>query len=464
MGITEEARREAIDKAMQAFAEPGSTEERVQLPYKDGREGPFPVLKVPTAAVLYNPRSHRIKSQLESHPKREIVADDPYSDEAQQVIHEILAGRDASGSGSDEFEALKANLGEYGQRDPGVVTRAGLLINANTRLAALRELDVDYIRAAILPSDADDHAIDRLELELQVQRDFKRDYTFTNELIFINELRVRHSYSEDKAAKALNWAASGDEKELKRGVERVRQSERLYALVRYVQSLGDGSIPLTFFDDKRQALIDLDDKYEAMKGSDPVGADQMKHARLLGILAGNFYRELRKIDGDAAVDNLLPALEEHETLGSELDALFASAPAEAPLDDDAALLGGTDLETDDQSPDLLPLVKLVATSHGKDHVLLPSGSSVDREGLVREIAESIDDAAEEVQATSKASRNVMGPTRQLEEAVKKAKAAAGGYREFRHAPGFDQGKFKYQFNKLKTQLAAIEKAITQHET
>ena len=89
-----------------------------------------------------------------------------------------------------------------------MVTRDGLLVNANTRLAALQELGIDYVRAALLPSDADEHAIDRLELELQVQRDFKQDYTFTNELIFLNELLNAHGYTEEKVAKALNWAAS----------------------------------------------------------------------------------------------------------------------------------------------------------------------------------------------------------------------------------------------------------------
>ena len=74
MTMTAEARREAIEKAMQAFAEPGSPKEAIQLPYKDGHGGPYPVISVPVEAVLFNPRSHRIKSQLESHPKRDLIA------------------------------------------------------------------------------------------------------------------------------------------------------------------------------------------------------------------------------------------------------------------------------------------------------------------------------------------------------------------------------------------------------
>ena len=223
--MSEAARREAIDAAMQAYAE-SPNQEAINLPYKDGQEGPFSVIKVPLDAVVFNPRSHRIKAQLESHPKREVVAEDPYGEEAQGVIQEILAA-------TEGFGDLKRNLDEYGQLEPGVVTRAGLLVNANTRLAALRELDPNgYIRAAVLPSDADDKSIDRLELELQVRRDFKQDYTFTNELIFINELIDTYDYSVEDAAKALNWAASADEAELKKGKARVEQRIRIFATVR----------------------------------------------------------------------------------------------------------------------------------------------------------------------------------------------------------------------------------------
>lgn len=457
MTMTAEARRQAIEKAMEAFAEPGSPMERIQLPYKDGQGGPYPVIRIPVNAVLFNPRSHRIKSQLESHPRRDIIASDPFSSEAQSIIHEILAL-------TDGFEPLKANLSEYGQRDPGVVTRDGLLVNANTRLAALQELGIDYVRAALLPSDADEHAIDRLELELQVQRDFKQNYTFTNELIFINELLNAHGYTEEKVAKALNWAASTDEKELKRGVDRVRQAVRLYAAVRYIQSLGGDAIPLTFFDDKRQALIDLDDKYESLKDVDPDGAERVREARILGILSGNFYRELRKIDGGAAVDTLLTRLEEKDILGEEASASTAGTSDQTTDDqaNDADLLDGSDANTIAETH-LSDLITVLAQSYGKGEVELQLGKPITREIILREVAESVNETAEEVQATDRFARSITGPVKHLSAAVTSARAAATAYAQVHEMGGFDNGKFKYHANKLKTQLAAIEKLIEQHD-
>ena len=353
MTMTPEARREAIAKALKAYDEPGSSKEMIPLPYKDWKAGPYPVISVPVDAVLFNPRSHRIKSQLESHERRDVVRDDPFCDEAQAIVHDILAK-------TEGFDRLKANLEDSQQREAGVVTCDGLLVNANRRLAALRDLDRKYIRAALLPSDADEHAIDRLELELQVQKDFKEDYTFTNELIFIDELQRVHDYSEAGVAKALNWTASNDEKEIKKGADRVRQSVRLLALVRRIQGFSEGAIPLTFFDDHKQLVTDIDDKYEAKIDSDPATAERVRNSRILGLLADSRYRELRRIDDDGAVDRLVSRLGEKECLADDIEAL--TTPAEdgsgSEADDDADLLSGGEPKTVSAEPDLLAFVKV----------------------------------------------------------------------------------------------------------
>ena len=87
-----------------------------------------------------------------------------------------------------------------------------------------------------------------------------------------------------------------------------------------------GKIPLTFFDDKKQILIDLDDSYEAAKKSDPPGAKRMKEARILGLLTDSYYRDLRQFDGTAVVTKLVPALKEADTLKDDIEEL--TTPAE----------------------------------------------------------------------------------------------------------------------------------------
>ena len=56
MGLSAQARQEAIKKAINALDESGSVKEAIRLPYKGGSEGPFDIIKVPVDAVLFNPR------------------------------------------------------------------------------------------------------------------------------------------------------------------------------------------------------------------------------------------------------------------------------------------------------------------------------------------------------------------------------------------------------------------------
>jgi len=171
---SEEARAQSIRTAL-AAAEKRSDVERVRIAWKD-TDLMATVVEIPLSSVVLNHRSHRIRAQLESSPRAEFVRRDPFSNEAQDVISELL--RDTG-----RFDELRDNLKDRGQLDPGVVTHTGLLVNANTRCVALRELRKRHIRVAVLPEDATEEEIDRLELRLQMKRDFRRDYTFTNELL-----------------------------------------------------------------------------------------------------------------------------------------------------------------------------------------------------------------------------------------------------------------------------------------
>ena len=176
--ITDEARRKLVKSATDAHDDPG--DEQLNLPWRDGLED-FPVVKMLKDVVLLNHRSHRIRAQVESHPEHQLIETDPRSEESQDLIATILRE-------GDGYKELMTNLSEVGQLQAGVMTHEGLLVNANRRVVALRELDDEYVRVAVLPSDAVEQEIDLLELHLQVKRDYKADYSFTNELLFVNDL------------------------------------------------------------------------------------------------------------------------------------------------------------------------------------------------------------------------------------------------------------------------------------
>jgi hypothetical protein len=194
--LPEQARRDLIARHLAALDRDREAERR-SLPWKQGRKL-MPVIEISVDDVVLNPKSHRIRAQLESHEDRAVVESDPFTEPAQAIITNILAS-------TEEYPALRDNLREEGQREPGVVTRMGVLVNGNTRVVALRELRRRYIRLIVLPEDAGPQEIDRLELQLQMQREFKQDYTFTNQLLAVNDMISRYHQSYEEIAQALGW-------------------------------------------------------------------------------------------------------------------------------------------------------------------------------------------------------------------------------------------------------------------
>jgi ParB-like chromosome segregation protein Spo0J len=461
---SESSRVEQIESAL-AAAMKAEGALKIAVPFK-GKRIPLTVARVPVGAVVHNPNSHRIRAELESHPNRDEIEAEPFSEESQEAIASLLRA-------TEGFEDLRASIQEQGQEEPGVVTRKGVLVDANTRLAALRSLDQDYIDVAVLPEDADPAAIDRIESDLQFRKDFKQEYSFTNNLLLLDDQLNKWGYSEEKVARDLNWAASSDEAALKKGVSEVRQQVRLLARIREIQAFSDNRIPLTFFDEKKkkQILIELDDEYEKLRNSDPTGAERLKDARIAGILVGTGYRELRYIDPDSIGEALIPQLEERDEIGPILVEFISnggsetteSKPNDEGAGDDRDLLEGDDPEEGDDVPALRDLAKALAVSYGKDQISLGDGNSLDREAVINELALAIDDAAEETKDSRDEAKGLAAPVKQLQAAVKKSRSALAGYKQLRGQPGFKKGTFAYHANKLKSELSKIEAVLNDEE-
>lgn len=456
MQVMSEAAREAkISEALDALGT-DPNQERSQVHFR-GADTILPVVRLPLEAVVLNANSHRIKSQLESHELRDLVSSEPYGEEAQTVISQLLAQ-------TEKFNDLLVNLKEDGQRDPGVITRKGVLVNANTRVAALREIDPHgYVRVMVLPPNAEPKDIAKLELDLQIRKDFRQDYTFTNELLFIDELKTTFGYSDSDAAKALNWAASSDEKQLRDGMKRVQQSTRMLATVRELQVRSGGTIRLTYFDDKRQALIDLDDEYGAAKQRNAAAAENMREGRLFGILIGGKYRDLRTLSSATIQDQLVPTLKDHEEVGAIVDRILAKPveKTETPGLDDLFLEDVPDEV--EPAVDMRPLVNTVAKALGAGTVVFEhdGGESVELEtdSFVEALQESLEEAAAIIKADSKTEDSLTGPTKYLDGARRTMKKAHASYKAVAGKPGFAAGKFEYQLNHLEREVQALRAEV-----
>ena len=440
--VPESVRRERIGVALQDHKEKADAE-RLRVPWKSGHEN-LPVVELPLALVLLNPSNHRIQSQLESHPLLEGVRADPYTQESQQVLATILAEQ------VDGFDDLCRNLREEGQRDPGIVTRAGLLINANRRVVALRAIGAEHVRVAVLPLEDGEQELAALEESLQMQRDFKVDYTFTNWLLYVQE-RVQKGIQPDRLALRLGWAASSNQGDMAKGTRRVQQHLRVLATVRRLQALASTRLPLTVFDSKQIALEELDNAVEALGPGSPA-AERLLQMRAAAMLCDVGYRELRHIDEYFVDEYLYEHLSEDSLFSGCADRLTSAAepqPSALPAGVDLLVSGSDDLA--ERSPE--PLLRLVVDAISEGRVELPSCPDGQRwvlqgDNLDGTLGQVINDAVEEAKDAHRHSDALAAPLAYVEGARKKIQKACDALDRVHEHAGLDYGALKYSSKKL----------------
>ena len=336
-----------------------------------GEDVPWPVVQIPVSHALLNPYSHRIKAQIGSLGlSGQVIADDPFGEEAQEFIAEIVCG-------TPGCARIKATLARDKQQDPGVMTREGVLINANTRLVALRELGVPYIKVQVLPTDATQAELTELELGFQMRPDVMQDYSFTNRLLFIKDL-LDAAWSPERIGlemdRALDGAKEGDRK---RAVQQVETDARLLQLIETIRAASGERLRYDYFDAEIQNIRDIDSTYETQRKKDPQGAHRIRDAKIAGMLANLDYRKVREIDETLLKDYVLPALEEEESLKAVAQELASDSSAAQDGDgldgldilDDVTDSGGSTSQVS-----LLPIYRLLATTDEDDDVVLPAGS------------------------------------------------------------------------------------------
>jgi hypothetical protein len=457
MPVNEEVRKESIAKALDGL---GAEHETLRVRWR-GKMERLPVIRIGLDLTVLNPKSHRIKSQLESEPSaKELIEEDPEGEGAQAAVAALLRA-------TQGFDDLKQNLDDDSQREPGIVTRQGRLINANTRAVALRDLGEEYVEVAVLPVDATLGEIYDLELDLQVAEDYRQDYSFTNELLFVDDLITGQGRDEEEVALRLRWATPTKPSSMKKGTEQVCRYVRHLALIREIQEMSGGKIPLTDFDDSEQALQEFDKAYEALRGKDPGGAERLKMARTLGLLVDLGYSRQRQVDGGWVEDYLAEAFSEDNLL-SEVSEAVAGAPAGG---DGAAGTDGLEvfeqpLENSDGAPTVHEVVKLLAVrlseSARAETVTLPMAkgeAEFSREEVRDSIGRAMEAAAEDAKRATNAGNELGRPAHFTAEAARRMTKARQTYEKVHGRPGFDMGSLHAEVEKAERALDALKQSI-----
>lgn len=459
--MTRQGRRQRIVAALAARADqPPDLRETLLLTLRSKQEL-FPVVELDLDVVLLNARSHRLRSWLESHPRANVVATDPWSPDAQMVVADLIR------KAHRNFEQLQQNLDQEGQLQPGVITRDGILINANSRAVALRDLADQqrrWIRVAVLPADVEARELAALELRLQMQEELKDDYTLTNEMLFIEEMARVHGFSSEQLAIALRWSTT-DPLQLKKGAARVEQQRRVLALLREMQHRSDPVIPITFFDDKLEQLKALEQKYRLLSENDPEVARRFRDNWLLVALAGaESVHDLRSVDEHFVEAFLIPRLGEQVILRDHVDAIFSPSLEQPPplpgldaLDPTSSQGAAVDFEVG------RALNILASPASASPSVTMPDGVTLlDRAEVVTAIRSATRLAIADEKAEDRAESRLSGPADNLRAAARHIQKAMTTYSEIRGNPEFERTKradFTYNYNRVRKLSRKLEDLV-----
>lgn len=268
-----------------------NTRETIRVPWR-GDHIDLDVISMPVAQLYLNPNTHRIRAQRSIDAARdEVLGANPWSEDGQMFLRDLLRAKPSDPNQIDpDFLELKEELKRDHQLVPGVITPTGVIVDANTRCVALRELSVADIRVGVLPGDTDWNDVNAIELRIQLRKDKKRDYPYINRLISIEE-QLAAGISEKEVARAWNLA----EKSLK--ADRWAYQLILEAVDRSKTSSGMRLTELQF-NDQQESLREFHRHFVALDAVDPDAAEQMKETRLASLLLGLPKTSLRYVEGD----------------------------------------------------------------------------------------------------------------------------------------------------------------------
>ena len=250
------------------------------------------VISLPVDMLYFNPDTHRVRAQRTLDPERDkAIEEDPWGQIAQEYLHDLLRQRPSNPDQTDpDYTALKDELDDVGQREPGIVTPHGILVDGNTRAAALIDLGEQNIRVGILPEDTSRQDINAVELSLQLRKDRRRDYSYINRLIAIDE-ELGRGRSEADVAKDFNIKLAT-----------LQRDRWVYALILEAidrSRTADGAtLRLVDFEQHQEKLRELHRDVTKLAMTDADAAKSLMHSRLAMVLLDFPKTSLRLAEAD----------------------------------------------------------------------------------------------------------------------------------------------------------------------
>ncbi|GHH92823.1 hypothetical protein [Streptomyces capillispiralis] len=289
---------ELIRKKVQEAKAAGGTRETVKVDWNE-QQAHVEVIDLPLSGLYLNPGTHRIRAQRSHNAASDEALDkDPWTKESQDYLTFLLKASPTDPNLRDpDFDKLKESLHQFGQNDPGLVTHQGVLVNGNTRAVALRDLRVQTMRVGVLPESFTWADINAVELSLQLRMDHRRDYTYINRLLAMEEQASLGRTPEQIA------------KDFRIQVKTYHQERWILSTIKELidrsRSGGGVALRLVDWEGAQERLKELHRLYVKLEGVDRDQAEVLKEWRLAAILLDFSKTDVRHIDEDFLKEDYL---------------------------------------------------------------------------------------------------------------------------------------------------------------
>ena len=175
----------------------------------------FNVYKIPLEFLAYNVENGRISSLVKSYQREHGSLDMSNSSDAQKIAQFLYE------SSEERNKKTIRDLAQNGQLEPGIITMDGVIVDGNRRASLLRKITeskeydqstkdkCSYFLARILPEDADEKEILRLETSYQMGADSKVDYNPIEKYLHSRDMKEK-GFSIEQIAEYMGLSSSKD--------------------------------------------------------------------------------------------------------------------------------------------------------------------------------------------------------------------------------------------------------------
>jgi hypothetical protein len=427
--MTQNFRAEAISNALEAYKANGLT--RTETIEYRGASRNFEVVTISPEVPLLNPDNSRLRAQLREHPQYSLVATNPASPEAQKVLAYLL-------SSTEKFGELKTQLVDYGQQEPGIISRDGTLVNGNTRLTAIRELGKQGFDVAVLPADATNDDFFQIEMALQLRKYVHQDYTFTNELLLVDDY-LNRTQDEQGTINAMQWKKNGKKK--------LRLAQGYLALVEEIRAMNK-NLRYDFFDKRSELVKNLYDDYAKLSEHSPLEAEKLKMTRVMGLFLGLNKDEIRETDETFLEESILVDIN-----GDELEKVFAPFKSEkVEVDVLDVLLDESPQSSFDMKKMVIEIASKVVNEEG-----LVSDALVDQN--FKKLHSKFRSSARQIREDRINKDALSEPIEYLKDVTTRIQGLADRIPILVKDPQFDATKFEFHAKKTDKAISALQDAL-----